>query len=223
MSKIIYALIAKGTKPLTAYSEFQGNFQMICLKVLGQIQPDSTANQKVENYMIYVHNQNSISYLLMADANFPKEGALNTLMKMKKQFTKDYPGRDFYSEPNYGLDESFKDKLQMIIQGSNDNPTDSGDEVINNLTKTLSLEQKHLLEASSLLDERGAKLTVIVQKSEELQASSVNYYKGAVRVRKFEQCKRIKLYIGIAVALAIVAWLISSFICRFDYSKCRKA
>ena len=61
--KIIYSLIAKGTKPLVGYSNFTGTFDQACLNYLKQIGPNTNGVSKLDDYLIIFINENNITYL----------------------------------------------------------------------------------------------------------------------------------------------------------------
>ena len=55
-SRIIYALIAKGIKPLVGYSNYTGTFDQLCLEQLKNIGPGTSAAIKCDQYTIYYIN-----------------------------------------------------------------------------------------------------------------------------------------------------------------------
>ena len=68
--------------------------------------------------------------------------------------------------------------------------------------------------------ERGSKLEVLVDKTDELQSASINFKYNARNLRRAMLCKKIKTYCAIFLSIIFIIWLFSSVICGFDYKKC---
>ena len=151
--------------------------------------------------------------MIMAHKSFNEEAALQCIENIKNEFNTMFPGRDFDGEAHFGLDEEFKQKLKAIIEKANESPDQVVDSRIEDLKEELRNQQKYLLKSTELLDKRGQQLDLIIDKSENLSNASVNYYNGAVKIRRTEQCKRYKTTIGIVVVLLIlvllILWIIS--------------
>ena len=75
-----------------------------------------------------------------------------------------------------------------------------------------------ILNASGLLDDRGDKIKVLDDKADILSRDSNAYFRQSKRVRRAEQCKKIKLYIGISVAVLLVIYFIIGITCGFGFN-----
>lgn len=211
--KIIYSLIAKGTKPLVGYSNFTGTFDQACLNYLKQIGPNTNGVSKLDDYLIIFINENNITYLIMTDNQFPKETGLACLQSIQKEFETQYPGRDFDGEMNFGLDDEFKQKLRMKFDYFNEN-SDIKSEQAGKLREQLVAFHKDVVEASGLLDERGQKIKVLDEKADSLSRDSSTFYNQSKRVKRAELMRKIKLYAAIGAVLlvivALIVWKMSS-------------
>lgn len=205
--KIIYSLIAKGTKPLVGYSNFTGTFDQACLNYLKQIGPNTNGVSKLDDYLIIFINENNITYLIMTDNQFPKETGLACLQSIQKEFETQYPGRDFDGEMNFGLDDEFKQKLRMKFDYFNEN-SDIKSEQAGKLREQLVAFHKDVVEASGLLDERGQKIKVLDEKADSLSRDSSTFYNQSKRVKRAELMRKIKLYAAIGAVLLIIVALI---------------
>lgn len=67
---------------------------------------------------------------------------------------------------------------------------------------------------------RGEKLDMLVDRTQELQESSKQFRNQSRQLRSAMFWKKMRLYIGVFFALVLGIWLLTSFICGFDYSKC---
>lgn len=213
--KIIYILIAKDNKPLCEYSNYTGTFNQICLNYIKNIEANSSKALKVDDFMIFYINERSLTFMVMTGKSYPKEGALGCLESIKREFNSTYEGRDFNGELNFGLNDEFSEKLKLKFDYFNEHK-DITDDKLDQLKEQMSLMKDEILNASGLLDNRGDKIKVLDDKAEILSRDSNAYYRQSKRVRRAEQCKKIKLYAGIAVACLIIIYLIISMICGFN-------
>lgn len=69
--------------------------------------------------------------------------------------------------------------------------------------------------------ERGEKLEVLVDKTENLESSAFQFQKKAIHLRRTMLCKKIKTYLCFTLIISIIIWFLSSIICGFDYKKCK--
>ena len=206
--KIIYALVAKGIKPLSGYSNFTGTFDQVCINYLKNIGPDTSAAVKLDSdYIIYYINEGNITYLLMTDNIYPKEAALGCLESIKKEFQSIYQNRSFDDVEKFGLNDEFKVKLRMKFDYFNAN-TDVSNEKIGQLKDEMCKMKDEVLNASGLLNNRGEKLQVLDEKADALSSASNNYYKSSKRVKRAECMKRVKYYVAIGVAIIIILLLL---------------
>ena len=214
--KIIYMLIAKNEKPLAEYSYFTGTFNQVCLNYLKNIEPNSSKALKIDDFMLFYINENYITYMLMSGKFYPKEGALGCLQSIKREFVSSYEGRDFDGELNYGLNEEFREKLKLKFEYFNEHK-EVTDDKLEQLRDDLALMKDEILNASGLLDDRGDKIKVLDDKADILSRDSNAYYRQSKRVRRAEQCKKIKLYVGISLFALVIIYLIIGFTCGFGF------
>ena len=215
--KIIYMLIAKNEKPLVEYSYYTGTFNQVCLNYLKKIEPNSSKALKVDDFMLFYINENYITYMLMSGKFYPKEGALGCLQSIKREFVSSYEGRDFDGELNYGLNDEFREKLKLKFEYFNEHK-EVTDDKLEQLRDDLALMKDEILNASGLLDDRGDKIKVLDDKADILSRDSNAYFRQSKRVRRAEQCKKIKLYIAISVVVLLILYLIIGITCGFGFN-----
>ena len=210
--RIIYALIAKGTKPLVGYSNFTGTFAQFCIDKLKDFGPGTSAAIKCDQYIIYYINSNNITYLIMTDKLYPKEAAIGCLESIKKEFSTLYPNNEFTEGPSFCLNNEFQTKLRMKFDYFNENK-DVSDERLGNLKDEMNKMKDEVINASGLLDERGAKIKVLDEKSDSLSRDSNTFYRQSKRVRRAELMKKIKIYLAIGCAVILILYILIALIC----------
>ena len=171
---------------------------------------------KVDDFIIFYINENSLTFLIMTGRSYPKEAALGCLQSIMKEFHSTYEGRDFDGELNFGLNDEFQPKLKLKFEKFNSNK-EIVDEKMENLKENLNLMKDEILNASGLLDNRGDKIRVLDEKADILSRDSSTYYRQSKRVKQHEQCKRIKMIAGISVAVLIIIYIIIGITCGFGF------
>jgi vesicle-associated membrane protein 7 len=69
--------------------------------------------------------------------------------------------------------------------------------------------------------ERGEKLELLVDKTDQLQSQAFQFQKTSRKLKDAMWWRKAKTYALMAFAVLFVAWMISAFACGIDYSKCR--
>ncbi len=98
---------------------------------------------------------------------------------------------------------------------------DVSDDKLEKLKNEMGKMKDEILEASGLLSERGEKIQVLDEKADILSRDSNTYYIQSKRVKKAELMKKIKYYIGIAVLVLLIIYLIIGFTCGFGFQCAR--
>ena len=103
----------------------------------------------------------------------------------------------------------------------NSDTLNSGNEKINVISGKLNSVKNVMLNTIDNIMERGEKLEVLVDKSENLETTSFQFNRNARKLRRTMLCNKIKTYICIGFGVIIILWFLSSLICGFDYKKCK--
>lgn len=69
--------------------------------------------------------------------------------------------------------------------------------------------------------ERGEKLEVLVEKSDNLESTAFQFHRSARKLRRQMLCKKIKLYTAGIASITVFCWFLSSMLCGFDYQSCQ--
>ncbi len=213
--KIIYALIAKGVKPLVDYSNYTGTFDQICIRYLKNIGPGTSAAIKLEDgYTIFYINEGNITYLIMADNTYPKEAALGCLESIKKEFISIYSdGSNIENNEDFALNNEFQTKLRMKFDYFNANK-DVSNEAIGKLKDEMNKMKDEVINSSGLLNDRGDKIKLLDDKADTLSRDSNTFYRQSKKVRRAELIKKLQLYGGIFCAVLIVIYIIICISCK---------
>ena len=213
--KIIYMLIAKGTKPLADYSKFTGDFFKICESIFDKIKSSFGEINLNNGYNIFYLIENDISYLIMAESLFPKSIAIVCIESIKKEFQSTFMGKNFENEIELGLNKEFQEKLKMKYEYYNEN-IDLSKEVLQQLKGHV----EEMEQAFNLLNQRKDEIESMNQKAESLALNSGEYLKAAKKVKKAEKKRKIILYIGLCIIILLIVYFIICAICQSFTFQC---
>ena len=219
-NKIIYILIAKDKLPLAGYTELTGDFVQTCENMLSRVKKEASAAINLGNgFTIFYMNENDITYLIMTESLFPKSTAIGCIESIKKEFQSTFIGRDFSSEADYGLNEDFKEKLQMKYHFFNEN-FDVSSETVQNLKSEMMRMKDEVIQASGLLSQREQEINSMTVKAESLAIGSEDYKKRATQVKKKERKVKVYLYIGLCLSLILILYFIICSVCKSFTFQC---
>ena len=220
---IIYGCVAHERKILTSYSSYKGNFEQICISLLGHVEENTRATFEYGDYLYFYWNINKLTYLIMTYKTFPKEVGSSFLESIKREFETVFPRLDLSKQDSFGLNDNFKDRLKSKMESFSSSGTTQIQEIghLDQLKEGLIDMKNKVIEASDLLDARGEKLQLIVQKSEQLSENSVGFYRGSQKVRKKVMMQRIKMIILIVLLALIAIYVVVGLFCGYPfYHKC---
>jgi len=98
--------------------------------------------------------------------------------------------------------------------------SNTSDEKLIKINNKLEDVKSTVIQTIDNIMERGEKLEVLVDKTEHLDTEAFRFHKNARKLRNQMVCKKIKTYICITFSVAAFFWLLTSFICGFDYKNC---
>lgn len=200
---IIYGLIAQKNKPLCDYSEYKGTFTTICLKTLSKCTENKGLLTIENTYNIFYKNESEVTFLFLCEKSYPQEAAIVCLDKTSESFFKTFQYQtDFSNYTQYGLNNQFQKHLIEIMQKYNSDSKNL-DDSISSLKENLLSMHKQVISTSEIVNERGDKIKLIVEKAEELSHDSMVFADTASRVKRLERWRKIRIYVIIAVVIIL--------------------
>jgi vesicle-associated membrane protein 7 len=70
---------------------------------------------------------------------------------------------------------------------------------------------------------RGEKIELLVDKTEQLNQSARKFQRASKSLKSAMWWKNVKMWLLIAAIVAIIIWLIASFVCGFSFDKCKSS
>ena len=154
-------------------------------------------------------------YMAMCDDQRPRV-PFAFLDRIKTEFREAYTDADVNKAIAYSFDKAFGKKMAAAMEHFNNPGSDNFSNVENKINEVKNVMVQNI---DSILA-RGEKLDMLVDRTQELQESSKQFRNQSRALRQAMLYRKIKMYALIFLAFSFFMWLLTSFICGFDYDKC---
>ncbi|KAK8640177.1 hypothetical protein V6N13_007936 [Hibiscus sabdariffa] len=180
---LIYAFVARGTVVIADYTEFTGNFTTIasqCLQKLPATNNKFTYNcdGHTFNYLV----DNGYTYCVVAVESAGRQVPIAFLERIKEDFTKRYAGGKAANASANSLSKEFGPKLKEHMQYCIDHP-----EEISKIAKVkaqVSEVKGVMMENIEKVLDRGEKIEILVDKTENLRSQAQDFRQQGTRMRR---------------------------------------
>ncbi|KMZ69953.1 hypothetical protein ZOSMA_202G00400 [Zostera marina] len=213
--QLIYSFVARGTVVLVEYTDFTGNFTSIaaqCLQKLPASNNKFTYNCDAHTFNYLIHD--GYVFCVVAAETIGRQIPIAFLDSVKVDFDRRYGGTSgkAATASAYSLNRDFGPKLKEHMQYCVDHP-----EEISNISKikTQVNEVKGvMLENIDRVLDRGEKIEIIVEKTNDLHSQAQDFRHTGAKMRKkmWLQNMKIKLVV-LAIIIALILIIILS-VCR---------
>ncbi|KAK7412791.1 hypothetical protein VNO78_04416 [Psophocarpus tetragonolobus] len=203
---LIYAFVSRGSVILAEYTEFSGNFNSIAFQCLQKL--PATNNKFTYNCDAHTFNylvDHAYTYCVVADESIGRQLPMAFLERVKDEFMSKYGGGKAATAPANSLNKDFGPKLKEHMQYCVDHP-----EEISKLAKVkaqVSQVKDVMMENIEKVLDRGDKIELLVDKTENLHNQAQDFRSSGTRIRRrmWLQNMKIKLIVlGILVALILI-------------------
>ena len=192
---IIYVCVSSNKQILCSYAEQKYDFDTAINGLFKHIEPNSKGSfEYTDQCMFFTWDESNYTFIAMCGKDYPPETAFFFLGKVKDEF--------FKSKSN------MKPKLQSLFQHYNQNKDVPEDNKLVELKQGLLSMKNQVLEANELLDARGQKLNLMLEKSEGLKEDSQTFYNVAKKVKKDAFCRRNKWYFIVGGGIVVIVFFL---------------
>lgn len=219
---LLYGAISRGKTILAKYASCSGNFQEITDHLLVKIGPENSKMTYTQrNYLFHYIVEDGITYLCITDDDFERSKAFSFLTDIKKRFHKTYRNRIQTALP-YAMQGEFSRVMAAEMRHYSD-------PVASRQTQNMARVEEELDELKGIMvknidsiAQRGERLELLVEKTEDLNSSTLTFKKSSRNLARAMCMKNVKLIILITVIGIIAVYFLVSFACGFDW-KCGKS
>ncbi|XP_027334444.1 vesicle-associated membrane protein 722-like isoform X2 [Abrus precatorius] len=203
---LIYSFVASGTVILAEHTDFNGNFMSIALQCLQKLPASNNkftynCDGHTFNYLV----DNGFTYCVVAVESVGRQIPMAFLERIKEDFTKRYGGGRATTATAKSLNRDFGPKLKEHMQYCADHP-----EEVSKLAKVkaqVSEVKDVMMENIEKVLDRGEKIEVLVDKTENLRYQAQDFRQQGTQLRRkmWYQNMKIKLIVlGIIIALILI-------------------
>uniref|UniRef100_A0A1I8Q9P8 Vesicle-associated membrane protein 7 n=1 Tax=Stomoxys calcitrans TaxID=35570 RepID=A0A1I8Q9P8_STOCA len=215
---ILYSVISRGVTVLAKYAECVGNFAEVTDQIISKITLD---NHKLTyshgDYLIHYVCENKLIYMCITDSEFERARAFLFLSDIKQKFIHTY-GLQVATAIAYAMNTEFSKVLaQQMTFFSQSLEVDAISRVHGQIDELKDIVVKNI----DNLRDRGEKLELLVNKTENLSNNSVAFRKASRNLARQMFWKSMRLYVVVVVIIIFVVYVIGSMICGgLDWHSC---
>jgi len=204
---IIASLIARGTTVLVEYYPPGNSFPAIARRLIEQIPstPDSKKSYSYESYNFHYLVEGGITYICMSDQDMGYRVPYAFLFDLNNRFKATF-GVKIQSAGPLAMNDTFGRVLQERMDFfSHDKSADKIAKVKGEIDDT----KKVMISNIDKVLERGEKIEVLVDKTEDLEQQSQSFRKKGTKLKRKMWWKNAKLCICIIVVVLVILTLIT--------------
>ena len=216
---IVYALVARQRAVLAEHTTSSGNFPTVTRVLLAKI--DTTTNSK----MSYVYDQhcfhyivdNGITFLCMATENSKRRATFDFLEDVKTSWRQAFVSVE-QTALAFSLNEAFSPVLSAKMAYYSDDPDSDN---IAMVQKRIESVKDVMVDNIDKVLERGEKIELMVDKTEQLNASAYKFEKQSRSLKNDLWCRGFRNKLIIACVIGLVILFICVMACGLDFHQCR--
>jgi len=204
---ILCCLVSRGTTVLAKYSAVAGNIAEVCDLVLARIKPgDSRMSLSHEEYQYHYTSNTGIITLAIAETGFDRSVVFTFLDKVAEKFRIQYGAR-----ANSAIAYSMNTEFSLVI--ANEMKRANTPDKVTNLQNEVEHVKGIMTANIDVIMERGEKLDLLIDKTENLSATSVTFRTTSRNLQRAMWWKNMKLTVGAVIGVIILIYIIVSFSC----------
>uniref|UniRef100_A0A7N0V851 Uncharacterized protein n=1 Tax=Kalanchoe fedtschenkoi TaxID=63787 RepID=A0A7N0V851_KALFE len=210
---LIYSFVARGTVILAEYTAFTGNFTSIAAQCLQKLPPNNNRfTYNCDGHTFNYLAENGFTYCIVAVESAGRQIPMAFLERVKDDFSKRYGGSKAATAVAKSLNREFGPKLKEHMVHCTEHP-----EEISKLAKVkaqVSEVKGVMMENIEKVLERGEKIEVLVDKTDNLRSQAQDFRQQGTKMRRkmWIQNMKIKLIVfGIFLSLLLIIFF---SICR---------
>jgi vesicle-associated membrane protein 7 len=208
---IIYALISRGSQVLAefAISGLTGNFSTVTTVLLKKIpDEDGKLSYIYDKYVFHYMVSDGLTYLCMADQEFPRLVSFQFLEDIRTRFKATYGDRG-KTAIALSLNSDFQRVLQQQMERYNNMKTDK----VQKVKEEISAVKDVMIKNIDKVLERGEKIELLVGKTEVLDQHAVKFKKQSRQLKNSMWWKNVKLILVLVLLVLVIIYVIIASQC----------
>jgi len=215
---IIYGLVSRGSQVLAEHISpgLTGNFTQVTRMVLKKL-PETDAQLSYSydsRYVFHIMVSDTLTYMCMVDAAISLT-AFQFLHEIQSRFLELYGDRG-----KTAIAFSLNADFQKVIQLQMDRFNSTGNDKIQRVRDGVAQVKTVMLENIDRVLERGEKIELLVERTEELDAHALKFKRSATSLHRGMWVRNVKVTVMVAFAVLVLIYAASAYFCGFDFSRC---
>ncbi|XP_038057899.1 vesicle-associated membrane protein 7-like [Patiria miniata] len=207
---VLYATVARGTTVLVNYAACQGNFTEVTDQILPKVPPENTKlTYSHDNYLFHYTSEDKIVYLCITDDEFERSRAFMFLREIKRKFQTTYGARAYTALP-FAMNSEFSPILANEMRHySEETPIDR----LGSVQADVDDLNRIMVRNIESLSNRGERLELLIDKTENLETTSLTFRKSSKTLARSMCIKNCKLTVILVVVITLIIYFIVSAAC----------
>ncbi|EFJ08162.1 hypothetical protein SELMODRAFT_235084 [Selaginella moellendorffii] len=209
MAGLIYSFVSRGNVVLAEFTAFSGNFSTIAVQCLQKLPANNnrftyTCDRHTFNYLI----EEGFTYMVVADEDYGRQVPFAFLERVKEDFRRRYVGGRAETAVAHSLDREFGPKLKEHMEYCADHPEEMNK--IARIKQQVSEVKGIMMDNIEKVLERGEKIELLVDKTENLRFQADNFQRQGRQLRRkmwLQNMKMKLIVLAIVLFVIVVIWL----------------
>merc|ERR1711998_255131 len=216
---LLYSMVARhaatsGSRPpvLSEHTATTGNFQTVARRILEKVpNKDTKATYTYEQHVLHVMVDSGLIFMVMMkqSPDMKKRTPFAFLEDVKKQFHKQYGANLTTVTPN-DVYEAF---APVLAEKMSFYTKEGSDAQVGQVKEQIEEVKGIMVENVDKILERGEKLSLLVDKTEDLSTESYTFKKNAETVKRKMWWKNMKMTLLIVIPTIIGAFFLVMYLC----------
>ncbi|KAF4322304.1 hypothetical protein BBO99_00004083 [Phytophthora kernoviae] len=220
---IVYTLVARQQSVLCEHTDQSGNFPTVTRAVLKHLAQHESTAAPAASKSVFPYNEfnffflhdDGITYMCMAEERVHANVAFMMLAEMQKVFLERYT-QQAQTALAYAM-SSFNSTLDALMKKYDNYKVETP---MSQVRQKMERVKTLMIDNVNQLMERGEKIELLVTRTNKLQQDAMKYEKSAKKLKNAFWWMNVKYWIYTALALCVLALVISFLICGTDFSSC---
>ncbi|CEM28617.1 unnamed protein product [Vitrella brassicaformis CCMP3155] len=216
---LIYALVARGRTVFAEHTDKIGNFTTVTRVLLGKLPEDPPRMSYLyDGYVFHYLYHAGLTYLVMSEREAGRRIPFAFLEDISQRFESSY-GDVYRHAIAFAMNDEFAPVLAERMYFFNTSP---GADEFSRVRSQIDEVQNVMMDNIERILQRGEKIDLLVDKTEDLNRSAFEFRRGAHRLKRTYWWRNARLLMAMILGAAILIFIIVTWSCGgFDYHRCR--
>lgn len=217
MPEIIYSLVARGSIVLAEFTKTGGNFPAFTRDLLAKTENEDCQKSYIDGkYKFDYEISHGITYLALCDEDMKQRISFKFVSDIKERFVATYGDRA-QTAIAFAMNDDFGRVLKQRMEFFNNKETDE----LSKVQSQIDDVKEVMVQNIDKIIGRGEKIEMLVQKSEGLNDSALEFQKTSKKLKNAMWWKNIKMMLIIGAVVLVIILILLMVVCSPNFEKCK--